>query len=329
MKFNFKNSAILLISRSKEDAHLITEGLKTFHLDKIQYAPDADTGYKIYQKTSFDLIISDIWDGIHDGIALTGKMRSDKNARHIPVLAIAGMKELFLADKIRKANITELLMRPYSVDDLAYKINHLLYNDPAKLERENQKYASTNENTSKSQQGWPTEEASRTITHLLLESYMKQHEIILSKLHLAKNATSQSIEEIRKTHDKVKSLDNQSITRFNDFEKMWSDIIELFMNSGISGDALDQIDEIIAKMPKDIKSHYQELTQQDKSFLTLVESLNKEAYNKARKRVAALQEQPNPLNGKCSADYKGSITAAPHSEAKDQSVEFYFFNTTR
>ena len=73
---------------------------------------------------------------------------------------------------------------------------------------------------------------------------------------------------------------------------MWSDIIDLFMGSGVSEEALDQIDNIIAKMPKDIKSHYQDLTQQDKSFLTLVESLNKEAYTKARKKVAALQEQP-------------------------------------
>jgi CheY-like chemotaxis protein len=328
MKFNFRNSAILLVSRSKEDARLISEGLKTFHLDKVKHAPDADTAYKTYQKEAIDLVITDIWDGIHDGIALTEKIRADKKKHHIPVLAIAGMKELFLADKIRKANITELLMRPYSVDDLAYKINYLLYNDPVKLEKENQKYISKGEDAAKSH-GWPTEEASRTVTHLLLESYMKQHEITLSKLHLAKNATSKSIEEIRKTHDKVKSLDNQSITRFNDFEKMWSDIIDLFMSSGVSGEALDQIDEIISKMPKDIKAHYQELTQQDKSFLTLVESLNKEAYNKARKKVAALQEQPNPLNGKCSADYKGSITTDLHTEKKEQNVEFYFFNTPR
>lgn len=332
MRFDLKDIVILLLCQSKQDAKLLAAGLNTFHIKKIEAASDAEAAFKIYQKKKIDLIISDIWDGEHDGIALNLKIREyDKNNTATRILALAGIKELFLAEKIRNAGISDLLMRPYSVDDLVYKINHILNHDPKVLEKENNEYAKNNTGeTEKTPKNWPKEEASKTVTHVLLDSYTKQHEIILSKLQIAKTATSRSIDEIRKTHDKVKSLDNQTISKFNDFDQMWNDIIDLFMNSGVSEEALDQIDDIIAKMPKDIKSHYQDLTQQDKSFLTLVESLNKEAYTKARKKVAKLQEQPNPLNGKSALDYKGGQSKPDDKKDQDKtdsSVSKYFFHT--
>ncbi|MCB9981275.1 MAG: hypothetical protein H6860_02635 [Rhodospirillales bacterium] len=170
---------------------------------------------------------------------------------------------------------------------------------------------------------WPEEEEATSLTKMLLEHYMRHHEIIFMKLKFAQDATQKSIHELRNAHEKVRNRDNTNIHEFNDFEKMWEEIIQTFINGGLAEEELFKIEKLVTTIPEDIKKHYNALSAQDKSFLSLVESLNADAYKKAKNRVTALQKQPNPLHGKTPEEY---ITP---KEAEEENPDAFIFMPKR
>ena len=89
---------------------------------------------------------------------------------------------------------------------------------------------------------------------------------------------------------------------------MWEHMITMFLQGGLSEQALFDIEKIITQIPSDIKQHYDDLTNSDKEFLSRMEKLNKSGYNDAKKRVLHLQEEVNPLTGKTSSDYSDAVT---------------------
>ncbi len=154
---------------------------------------------------------------------------------------------------------------------------------------------------------WVTEGESQDLTKMLLENFLRHHEIVFSKLKFAQEATKQSLEHIRKTYEDVKGRDATNILEFKNFDKMWEEIIAMFIQGGLSEDEIFKIEDIITTIPPDIKQHYTDLTAQDKTFLTLVESLNVSAYKKAKQKVAELQAQPNIMTGLTKSDYQQAI----------------------
>ncbi len=161
---------------------------------------------------------------------------------------------------------------------------------------------------------FPDPEESQELMQVIMDHYVKHHEIVFKKLHFAQDATQKSIEEIRAVHKEIEKSDNTNLIEFKGFDKMWCEIIELFAEEGLSQDDLFKIENIITTIPKDIKNHYDNLCQQDKSFLVLVESLNTAAYEKAQKIVFGVQDKPNPLSGLKREDYiAGTLDQAKKS----------------
>lgn len=154
---------------------------------------------------------------------------------------------------------------------------------------------------------WVTEGESQDLTKMLLENFLKHHEIVFSKLKFAQGATKLSLDSIRETYEDVKGRDATNILEFKNFDKMWEQIIEMFVQGGLSEDEIFKIEDIITTIPPDIKQHYNELSAQDKTFMTLVESLNVSAYKKAKQKVAELQAQPNIMTGLSKSDYQQAI----------------------
>ncbi|MCB1839065.1 MAG: hypothetical protein H6858_02120 [Rhodospirillales bacterium] len=154
---------------------------------------------------------------------------------------------------------------------------------------------------------WVSEGESQDLTKMLLENYLKHHEIVFSKLKFAQEATKQSLDHIRKTYEDVKNHDATNILEFKNFDQMWEQIIAMFVQGGLSEDEIFKIEDIITTIPPDIKQHYSDLTAQDKTFLTLVESMNVSAYKKAKAKVSELQAQPNIMSGMTRDEYQDVI----------------------
>jgi CheY-like chemotaxis protein len=317
MRYNFRNVNILVVDNDDSRRGMLVRILEVLGTGSVRDANNASDAYAKCQKTPPDLIIAELRDGDNDAAALAKKLRSNPNSPHIkiPILAIAGPQALTHIDAARAAGISDLLQAPYAADDIAGRMSFLLDNDAQKITAQNVAYKPGGKGA------WPPQEESFQLTHLLLDHYTKHHEIVLCKLKFAHSATRKCIDDIRAAHQKVKARDNVNILEFNDFNKMWEDIITMFRAGGLSEDDISEVEKLITKMPGQIRDHYDDLNQQDKSFLTLVESLNRAAYKQAKERVMKLQLQPNPLNGKTSEDYQ--------SGEKGVSLEAFFVDPKR
>ena len=87
------------------------------------------------------------------------------------------------------------------------------------------------------------------------------------------------------------------------------------VGSKFLNEELIKIEKVISTVPDEIKKHYDTLSQQDKSFLAMMNSLNTSAYRKAKSRARDLQANPNPLNGRPAADYAVHVKEQKEEDA--------------
>ncbi|HOO82008.1 MAG TPA: response regulator [Alphaproteobacteria bacterium] len=303
-----RNANILVVNEIGSTRKMLTNILRILGAGSIDEASDKADAFRKFNEKDYTLVISALIDGSQDAIGLAKDIRNNPASRNriVPIIATTGPNTLHLVDAAREVGITDLLQTPFTVDDMSRHLNYNLSLQQEQLEAAALPQEKPQIDTTKSNDpegGWPEEEEATSLTKMLLEHYMRHHEIVFMKLKFAQDATQKSIHQLRSTHEKVRHRDNTNIHEFNDFEKMWEEIIQIFLNGGLAEEELFKIEKLVTTIPEDIKKHYNTLSAQDKSFLSLVESLNADAYKKAKNRVTALQKQPNPLHGKTPEEY--------------------------
>ena len=122
---------------------------------------------------------------------------------------------------------------------------------------------------------------------VLMEHYLKHHEIVLKKLGHAQTATKMSVDEA-------------------DISNMWNEIIAIFKDFGASEDDLFAIEGLLNEVPETIKAPYLDLMRQDESLQTLIADLKSDEYQNAKTQSQAVQSKPNPMSGLTSDDYEES-----------------------
>ena len=303
-----QNSSVLVVNEMDDLRKMLISVLRLMGVEAADEAFTAIDAFRKFQDKNHDIIIAGLINGVEDAVGLAKRIRTDGSSPNplAPIIATTGPKTFHLVDAAREVGITDLLQSPFTVDDVSARIRFAL-----NMEQEALKQAATAqekptlpEPKEESGEQWPEEEEAVSLTDMLLDHYLKHHEIVLAKLKFAQDATKKSLDEVRTTHEKVRERDNTNIHEFADFEKMWEEVIKMFLEGGLSENDIFEIEKLVTTVPEDIKKHYDDLSQQDKSFMTLVEGLNADAYKKAKSRVVKLQEQPNPLNGKTANDYK-------------------------
>lgn len=302
MKHQFKNKNILVVNSDDSPREMLASILRLQGVANVdQAATDADA-YTKFKDINHDTVIAALTDGASDAISLARNIRGDSGSpdRLTPVIATMGTRTLHLVEAARDVGVTDLLRAPYTVDDVAERLDYVfgLNGDALKKAAEPQAPPMLDKPSAEDAESWPDEEEGASLTDMLLDHYLRHHEVVLKKLKFAQSATKQCIEEIRNVHEKMRDRDNTNIHEFTDFDKMWEDIIGLFVDGGLSEDELFKIESLITTVPQDIKIQYDSLSQQDKSFLALVESMNSIAYKKAKERVMKLQSRPSPLTGR-------------------------------
>ena len=317
MRHLFREKTVLVVNDNEHSRKMLVAVMRVIGFRNIEQANKAGEGFSKFQRGQIDVIIGDITDGTNDAIALCEMVRNKEDSpnKNIPLLAVAGSNALHLVDRAKEVLITDLLQSPYSVNNIASKLKYVLNLEQQQLENirdtytnvaiENKEEAPEDDDVIDAEviEQWPDEEEANSLTDTLLDHYLKHYEIVFSKLKVAQEATHKCMEEVREVYEKAKERDNTNVMQFKDFDKMWEDVLELFIKGGLAEEDIFEIEKLITVIPKDIRQHYDEISQQDKSFLALIESLNTAAYKKAKEKVVKLQAQPNPLNGRTSEDY--------------------------
>lgn len=138
----------------------------------------------------------------------------------------------------------------------------------------------------------------KDLMQIVLEHYLKHHEIVLKKLIHAQKATEMSM-------DRLKEMSESGSV--GDVDAMWSEIIEMFRDFGASEDELFNIEDLLGTVPSTIKKPYIELVEQDEELQQLKSELRSEEYQKAKQVVAKVQDEPNPMSHMTADEYKDAV----------------------
>lgn len=364
MSYNLKGLTGLVVSDHDSNRRMLFNILKVLGIKEPQIAQDVVSGFRMFREAKFDFVLSEIKDGRNDVVALADFIRKDERSPNpmAPIISTVGPATKHYVEAARNAGVNEMIMAPYTVSDIGQMIAYVMteaskrqqvktakYTGPDRRRAQNPAYvgpfrrqedellrqsvervqamqaAAQQAASPPKQPEWVSEGESQDLTKMLLENYLKHHEIVFSKLKFAQEATKQSLDHIRQTYESAQSGgESGNVLEFKNFDKMWEEIIHMFIQGGLSEDEIFKIENIITTIPPDIKEHYNELTAKDKDFVKLVESMNVAAYKKAKSKVAELQAQPNIMSGMSKADYQQAIvkdTEKKRTESSDTGTQ--------
>jgi len=315
----FENKSVLVALDNPPTSKMLSGILKILQFSVVDTAQDGGEAFRCFSEKNHDIVITELMMSPMDGRYLVTKIRDANSGSpnvHVPVLLNAAQSVAMDVESLRADGFTDLLLSPFSFDDVKTRLSYVLKNykehstpqapePPIPQDAPNPASGSAEEDDA--------------LVKSLLGHYMTHHETVLQKLRFAQDATNKSIEEIRGVRDELEGHDNASIASFSKFEAMWGEIIDMFMKGGVSEDDIFKIENLVTNIPDDIKKHYNQLTQQDKSFLTMVEALNHDAYRKARDVALEVQAKPNLMTGMTPDAYK-----AKSAEPDDADIGFIF-----
>lgn len=163
---------------------------------------------------------------------------------------------------------------------------------------------------------WPSPDKANDMMEFVLDYYVRHHQVVFQKLHKAQEATIKSMEELEELSLEAKSphADNLKVAR--QYDKMWDHIITLFKAHGATEEDLERIENVLQKIPRIIKRHYDVLITQDEELQRLIASLKTDEYKKTCALIEKVQSLPNPMTGIVMDEYVSTPVTevlVPHS----------------
>jgi hypothetical protein len=142
-------------------------------------------------------------------------------------------------------------------------------------------------------------ESAHALMACVFEHYRKHHEVVLRKLQHAQSATAQSLTEIEDLRRGIRELGSQPEKKadIRKYEALWEQIIEVFNACGISEDELEEVENILLRIPGLIRNYYEARVRQDKILQAAIKDLASEKYKRAFAIVDKIQGQPDRLSG--------------------------------
>jgi len=121
----FEESIILIADDVQQARAYLKDALKNTNL-KIVEAEDGIAAYKLAKEFVPDLIITDIRMPKMDGFRLLNKLKTDKNLKHIPVIAYSASALKDQKERIHKSKFSGLLIKPVKVAELYIELMNFL-----------------------------------------------------------------------------------------------------------------------------------------------------------------------------------------------------------
>lgn len=130
MDLNLSKLSILVVDDIKVMRSIIINVLKTLGVGHVYDAEDAASAFKVYCEKKPDIIITDWHMPQVTGIDLVRSIRKNPKSHQpsIPIIMMTGYNDLSRIAEARDCGITEFIVKPFSAEDIAKRITHIIKN---------------------------------------------------------------------------------------------------------------------------------------------------------------------------------------------------------
>ncbi len=130
MNLNLKKIHILVVEDIQPMRELMIELLNNLGVGQVSATSDGEAGYEAYLRKKPDIIMADWNMPKLTGLELVQRIRKDKSSpnRVIPFIMVTGFCAKDRIQLARDNGVTELLIKPFSANDVALRIAHIIKN---------------------------------------------------------------------------------------------------------------------------------------------------------------------------------------------------------
>jgi two-component system chemotaxis response regulator CheY len=123
-----KELTVLVADDSEPMLEVMVAILDRFGFGRILTAIDGEQAFSMFQRYKPDLIITDWHMDNVDGLELCRWIRRNKHSvnRSIPIILMTGFSDYTRITNARDKGITEIIIKPFTAEDLAKRIIHVI-----------------------------------------------------------------------------------------------------------------------------------------------------------------------------------------------------------
>jgi DNA-binding response OmpR family regulator len=93
---------------------------------RVETAANGDAAFRLLKRSRFDVVLVDIEMPVLDGFALLGRIRSEPDLRHLPVIMLTGHDDVISIDRSYKLGATAFASKPVNWRQLSYEVRYVL-----------------------------------------------------------------------------------------------------------------------------------------------------------------------------------------------------------
>jgi CheY-like chemotaxis protein len=128
MGFRFERLSVLVVEDTIPMRKLMVSVLESLGIKHASTADSGEKAFDLFQKENHDMIITDWQMERGDGIELTRQVRKNMMSpnRMVPIVLITGYSAWPRVAEARDAGVTEFLVKPFTANDIARRIAHVI-----------------------------------------------------------------------------------------------------------------------------------------------------------------------------------------------------------
>ncbi len=128
MGFKFERLSVLVVEDTTPMRKLVCSVLETLGIGNVSTAENGEEAFSLFCKSNPDIVITDWHMEPIDGIKLIQMIRTHKTSQNktVPIIMMSGYSAMPRVTKARDYGTTEFLVKPFSANDLARRIAHVI-----------------------------------------------------------------------------------------------------------------------------------------------------------------------------------------------------------
>lgn len=128
MTFRFEKLSVLVVEDTEPMRKLVGSILETLGVGKVIMASEGQRGFSMFCSEKPDIVIADWHMEPVSGIELVNKIRTSPASpnKFVPVIMVTGYSAMPRVAEARDSGATEFLVKPFSANDLAKRIAHVI-----------------------------------------------------------------------------------------------------------------------------------------------------------------------------------------------------------
>lgn len=128
MGFDFEKMSVLVVDDQWPMRKLVCTILETLGVKDVYEAHSGEEGFELFRKHNPDVVITDWMMETGNGLELTDQIRNNMLSpnRTVPIILITGYSAMQRVAKARDTGVTEFLVKPFSSEDLAKRLDYVI-----------------------------------------------------------------------------------------------------------------------------------------------------------------------------------------------------------